>query len=112
MATKASRREIGDPMNARVDRSHWAARNTAAAAAATLAITLGSFSPHRAESLHAQSRRSATARQHPCNPLRGSIPYIINKGDAITYQSTETHLISNRSEGTTVAIWINCPPSF
>ncbi len=42
----------------------------------------------------------------------GENRYILNKGDTITYQSTLPHLITNRSEGTTIAIWINCPPTF
>ena len=42
----------------------------------------------------------------------GENRYILNKGDAITYESTEPHLITNRSERTTVALWINCPPTF
>lgn len=42
----------------------------------------------------------------------GENRYILNKGDTITYPSTQSHLITNLSEGTTVAIWINCPPTF
>lgn len=42
----------------------------------------------------------------------GESRYILNRGDTITYKSTDAHLITNRSQGKTIAIWINSPASF
>ncbi len=38
--------------------------------------------------------------------------YILNKGDSITLPSTQPHNKVNISEGKTIAIWVNTPPTF
>jgi transcriptional regulator with XRE-family HTH domain len=38
--------------------------------------------------------------------------YILNKGDSITISSSQPHNKVNIYEGTTVAIWVNTPPTF
>jgi len=38
--------------------------------------------------------------------------FVLNAGDSITLDSTAPHMISNLSDDTTTAIWINSPPTF
>ncbi len=38
--------------------------------------------------------------------------YVLNKGDSITISSSQPHDIANIYDGTTVAIWVNNPPTF